>query len=47
MIKTLPPLHDVAQMAGVDLPRYLGDVASGHPHKVSQRLDRKVEESKE
>ena len=26
MIKTLPPLHEVAQMAGVDLPGYLGQV---------------------
>ncbi len=24
MIKTLPPLHDVAQMAGIDLPEFLG-----------------------
>lgn len=29
MIKTLPPLHDVAEMAGIDLPRYLGDVTPG------------------
>jgi len=27
LIKTLPPLHDVAKMAGVDLPDYLGEVA--------------------
>ena len=26
MIKTLPALHDIAGMAGVDLPGYLGDV---------------------
>lgn len=26
MIKTLPPIHDVAQMAGVDLPSFLGEV---------------------
>jgi len=27
LIKTLPPLHDVAAMAGVELPGYLGHVA--------------------
>ena len=27
MIKSLPPLHDVANMAGLDLPDYLGKVA--------------------
>jgi flotillin len=27
LIKSLPPLHDVAGMAGVDLPEYLGTVA--------------------
>jgi len=25
MIKTLPPLHEVAKMAGLDLPQYLGE----------------------
>lgn len=28
LVKSLPPLHDVAQMAGIDLPDYLGDVTS-------------------
>jgi flotillin len=28
LIKTLPPLHDVAAMAGVELPQYLGKVKS-------------------
>jgi flotillin len=27
MIKALPPLHDIASMAGVELPEYLGKVA--------------------
>ena len=26
MMKSLPPLHDVAGMAGIDLPDYLGKV---------------------
>ena len=28
MVKSLPPLHEVAGMAGVDLPQYLGDMAT-------------------
>ena len=28
MIKTLPPLHDVAQMAGIDLPEFLGSTTA-------------------
>ncbi len=27
MIKSLPPLHDVAGMAGIDLPKYLGEIS--------------------
>ena len=26
MIKSLPPLHEIAEMAGVELPKYLGDM---------------------
>lgn len=26
MVKSLPPLHDIAEMAGIDLPKYLGDL---------------------
>jgi len=28
LIKSLPPLHDVAGMAGIELPQYLGEIAS-------------------
>ena len=28
LIKSLPPLHDVAAMAGIDLPQYLGEIAA-------------------
>lgn len=28
LIKSLPPLHDVAEMAGIDLPKYLGEMKS-------------------
>jgi flotillin len=31
LIKSLPPLHEVARMAGVELPDYLGHVAPGGP----------------
>jgi flotillin len=27
LVKSLPPLHDVAGMAGLELPQYLGDIA--------------------
>jgi flotillin len=27
LIKSLPPLHDVAEMAGIELPKYLGEIA--------------------
>jgi len=28
LIKSLPPLHEVAAMAGLDLPKYLGEIAA-------------------
>ncbi len=31
MMKSLPPLHDVAEMAGIDLPSYLGSVKTEEP----------------
>jgi flotillin len=27
-VKSLPPLHDIAEMAGLDLPKYLGRMAA-------------------
>jgi len=32
MVKSLPPLHEVAGMAGVDLPKYLGSLGSPGAH---------------
>jgi hypothetical protein len=29
LVKSLPPLHEVAGLAGLELPRYLGQVAPG------------------
>lgn len=38
LVKSLPPLHDIAEMAGLDLPKYLGDMKEGkkvtNPEKV-------------
>ena len=31
MVKSIPPLHDVAQMAGVDLPEFLGSITGAKP----------------
>ena len=31
LVKTLPPIHDVAKMAGVELPEYLGRIGDGAP----------------
>jgi flotillin len=33
LIKSLPPLHEIAKMAGVELPDYLGHVAPEKPPK--------------
>jgi flotillin len=35
MIKSLPPLHDVAKMAGVELPEYLGKVGKTISEEVA------------
>lgn len=32
MVKSLPPLHEVAKMAGLELPDYLGDVSEEPPN---------------
>ncbi len=32
LVKSLPPLHDVAGMAGIDLPKYLGEISSQATH---------------
>ena len=39
MVKSLPALHDVAGMAGIDLPKYLGDIKEEEAKKKSKRLD--------
>jgi hypothetical protein len=37
MIKSLPALHDVASMAGLDLPAYLGKVT---PETIEEEVTR-------
>ncbi|SHI49310.1 flotillin [Desulfatibacillum alkenivorans DSM 16219] len=37
MVKSLPPLHEVAGMAGVDLPQYLGDMAAEKEPKEEKK----------
>ena len=43
LVKSLPPLHDVAQMAGVDLPEYLGEMSGPAPKIV---FDQEVKDTK-
>ncbi len=38
MVKSLPALHDVAGMAGVELPKYLGDVTNENEEKLKKNL---------
>ncbi len=41
MVKSLPALHDVASMAGLNLPDFLGKVA---PERLKAQLEEKIEE---
>jgi flotillin len=36
LIKSLPPLHDVAKMAGIDLPEYLGELTEKKKNDTKQ-----------
>jgi flotillin len=56
-IKSLPPLHDIAEMAGLDLPKYLGDMkaamaegkepAKAVPQKEPRPKEEKAPEAEE
>lgn len=39
LIKSLPPLHEVAGMAGIELPRYLGEVKAGETGEKRQAAE--------
>ncbi len=41
MMQSLPPLHDVANMAGIDLPNYLGKVSNNEKPKEVQEVKAK------
>lgn len=36
LVKSLPPLHEISQMAGLDLPKYLGEMSPSHPEGHSK-----------
>lgn len=42
LMRSLPPLHDLAGMAGIDLPEYLGQVAEEAAKKGAKK-DEKLE----
>ncbi len=44
MVKSLPPLHDVAKMAGLDLPQYLGSVASENKNTAQETTEAQATE---
>lgn len=46
MIKTLPPIHDVAKMAGVELPDYLGQVVDGKAVSAFSKTPKKASSKK-
>jgi len=39
LIKSLPPLHDVAGMAGIELPKYLGEITAQKDKKDDAQKD--------
>ncbi len=38
MMQSLPPLHDVANMAGIDLPNYLGKISNNEAENVAPEI---------
>jgi flotillin len=41
LVKSLPPLHDIAGVAGLDLPKYLGEMDADAPAAGAARTPRK------
>jgi flotillin len=39
LVKSLPPLHDVAGMAGIELPKYLGEIAEKQKSTAAKSED--------
>ncbi len=44
MVKSLPPLHDIAEMAGLDLPKFLGDMKAVESIKNAGQKDKAEKE---
>ncbi len=38
LVKSLPPLHEVAGMAGIELPKYLGEIAGREPAELRDEV---------
>ena len=36
MMQSLPPIHDVAAMAGIDLPKYLGEMTDADAKEAAE-----------
>ena len=47
MVKSLPPLHDIANMAGLDLPAYLGKVEEKKAESEAELPETPAKESAE
>jgi flotillin len=45
-VKSLPPLHDIAEMAGLDLPKYLGAMVLPENEKEEKKADSSGSEPK-
>jgi flotillin len=43
IVKSLPPLHDIAEMAGLDLPKYLGSMDAPETSEASEEADEKTD----
>lgn len=43
MVKSLPPLHEVAGMAGIDLPEYLGEISGKNVNVETEKVVEPVE----
>ncbi len=44
-VKSLPPLHDIAEMAGLDLPKYLGQMNASEPANGDRKQSEPVQTS--
>lgn len=44
LVKSLPPLQDVASMAGLDLPEFLGKIKADENDAVAEEVETEVSE---